>query len=148
MKKNLDRRQFNALTAAAMGGLLAGGVVGCGGKKPVANPATPGDTPPAADDKEKHLCRGLNSCESNGAKGENACRGQGACATIASHDCGELNACKNQGGCGDTVGANACKEKGGCAVPLMDGAWDKMRARLEAEWKEKELEFGEAPAKS
>jgi len=144
----LDRRDFHKLTAAALGGLAAGTVLGCGGDKPAApvaaNPATP-VTPAAA---EKHLCRGLNECKAQGNDGKNSCRGQGACHTVAEHSCGGQNECKGLGGCGDTAGANECKAKGGCHVPLMDSAWDKVRKRKETEWQEKKLSSGAAPAKA
>lgn len=31
--------------------------------------------------KEKHACKGQNSCKGNGADGKNACKGQGSCRT-------------------------------------------------------------------
>lgn len=139
----LDRRDFHRLTTAALGGLAAGAVLGCKGE-PSAMP--PSGTPVAAG--EKHLCRGLNECKGQGKGGDNACRGQGACATVAESSCGGNNECKGLGGCGDTVGANECKGHGGCHVPLMDSAWETLRKRKEGEWKEKSLEFSEAPAKA
>lgn len=135
---DIDRRTFNQLTAAALGGLAAGSLAGCGGEKP-AGPATTA----AAD---VHLCRGLNDCKGKGKGGDNACRGQGACATAKEHACSGKNECKGLGGCGETAGENACKGKGGCHVPLMEGAWQKLHDKLEAQWKEKKLEYGEAPA--
>ena len=56
-QRDLDRRDFHKLTAAALGGLAAGSVLGCGGNKP----ATPAANPPAAPGPtavaavEKHL---------------------------------------------------------------------------------------------
>ena len=38
----------------------------------------------AAASKEKHACKGQNSCKGNGADGKNACKGQGSCATDGS----------------------------------------------------------------
>lgn len=35
-------------------------------------------------EKEKHACKGLNSCAGNGGDGKNACKGQGSCATDGS----------------------------------------------------------------
>jgi hypothetical protein len=95
-----------------------------------------------------HLCRGLNECKGKGKGGENACRGQGRCATAKEHACGGQNECKGLGGCGETAGANECKGHGGCHVPLMDDAWAKLRQKKEAEWTEKKLESGAAPAKA
>ncbi len=136
----LDRRKFNQLTAAAFGGLAAGTLLGCGGgdeSKAVV------DAKPAGD---VHLCRGLNDCKGKGKGGDNACRGQGSCASVE-NACAGMNECKGLGGCGESAGANACKGQGGCHVPLMEGAWKTVRTRLESEWKDKDLEFGEAPAK-
>jgi hypothetical protein len=96
---------------------------------------------------EVHLCRGLNDCKGQGKGGDNACRGQGACATAKEHSCHAQNDCKGLGGCGEDVGKNDCKGKGACAVPLMDSAWETLRKRKETEWGEKMLEFSAAPAK-
>ncbi|MEX2176229.1 MAG: hypothetical protein WD872_17845 [Pirellulaceae bacterium] len=137
----LDRRDFHKLTAAALGGLAAGTVLGCGGE-PAAAPTV---TAAAAD---VHLCRGLNECKGQGQAGENACRGQGACATAKEHTCAGQNECKGLGGCGASVGVNDCKGQGGCSVPLMDDAWKTLREKKEAEWTGKELESGPAPAKA
>ncbi|QDU97941.1 hypothetical protein [Lignipirellula cremea] len=142
---DLNRRQFNRLSAAAMGGLLAGGVLGCS-SEPAKDPKTADATPAAGDAKGKHLCRGLNACKDQGATGKNACRGQGACATYEKHSCAGENACKGQGGCGENPGLNECKGKGGCDVPLMETAWDVVRKRLVAQWEKEKLAFGEAPA--
>jgi hypothetical protein len=134
----LDRRQFHHLTAAALGGLVAGATLGCGGKtQPVAS------APAGATDK--HLCRGLNECKGQGAGGKNDCRGQGDCATVEHHGCGGENTCKGLGGCGESVGANDCAGKGGCHVPLMESAWDTMRKRLEDKWTKASQKFGAAP---
>lgn len=37
-----------------------------------------------ADGKEKHACKGKNSCAGNGSDGKNACKGKGSCATDGS----------------------------------------------------------------
>ena len=140
----IDRRDFHRLTTAALGGLAAGSILGCGGE-----PADgPGALVTPTRGPEIHLCRGLNECKGQGKGGENACRGQGACATAAAASCGGNNECKGLGGCGETVGANECKGQGGCHIPLMDAAWDTLRKRKEAEWKDKSLEFSAAPAKA
>jgi hypothetical protein len=146
-ERNIDRRDFHKLTTAALGGLAAGAILGC--NKPgggAGGTAPAGDTAIAKADI--HLCRGLNECKGHGKGGENACRGQGACATAKEHSCGGQNECKGLGGCGETVGANDCKTKGGCHVPLMDDAWSTLRKKKEAEWTEKKLESGAAPAKA
>ena len=140
----LDRRDFHKLTTAALGGLAAGAMVGCG-SGPAAGPGaevTPTRGP------EIHLCRGLNDCKGLGKGGDNACRGQGACATAKEASCGGNNECKGLGGCGEKVGANECKGQGGCHIPLMEDAWETLRRKKEAEWSEKKLEFAAAPAKA
>jgi len=142
-KQMINRRDFHKLTSAALGGIAAGAVLGCGGGQPVAGPAA--GTAAAA---ELHLCRGLNECKGQGKSKDNACRGQGTCATVKEHSCGGQNECKGLGGCGETVGANDCKTKGGCHVPLMESAWETLRKKKEAEWAEKKLESGAAPAKA
>jgi hypothetical protein len=143
-EERLDRRDFNKLTTAALGGLAAGSLLGCR-SEPAAGPGP--DATPVASGGEKHLCRGLNECKGQGKGGENACRGQGACATAKESSCGGQNECKGLGGCGDTAGANECKGQGGCHVPLMEGVWKKLRDKKEAEWKSKSAEFSAAPAK-
>ena len=140
----LDRRDFHKLTTAALGGLAAGSILGCS-SEPAAGPG-PEVTPVRG--AEIHLCRGLNECKGQGKGGENACRGQGACATAKESSCGGQNECKGLGGCGDTAGINDCKGQGGCHVPLMDGVWKKLRDKKEAEWKGKSMEVSEAPAKA
>jgi hypothetical protein len=147
-ERSLDRREFHQLTAAALGGLAAGSVLGCGGGNPPAPAAPAAPVAGTVAAAEKHLCRGLNECKGQGKGGQNACRGQGACATVAEHSCGGQNECKGLGGCGENVGANECKTKGGCHVPLMDSAWEKVRKRKETEWKEKNLTAGAPPAKA
>lgn len=143
-ESRLHRRQFNKLTAAALGGMMAGSIAGCD----FSSDATSGDDDAtAASNAGKHLCRGLNECKGQGAGGKNDCRGMGACATYAHHSCGGQNECKGQGGCGETAGANACKGEGGCDVPLMDEPWEKLRTQLVEQWKKEGKEFHEAPPK-
>lgn len=148
-RRELDRRDFHKLTTAALGGLAAGSILGCGSDKPVAPATAPGTaapTPTTVAAVEKHLCRGLNECKGKGQDGKNSCRGQGSCFTVAKSSCAGQNECKGLGGCGGTEGANECKGKGGCHIPLMEDAWKKVRERKETEWKEKKLESGAAPA--
>jgi hypothetical protein len=142
MPAPIDRRKFNQLTAAAFSGLAAGTLLGC------QNEPTKVASPVAATKSDVHLCRGLNDCKGKGQGGDNSCRGQGACATAKEHTCGGQNECKGLGGCGDTAGANECATKGACHVPLMDDAWKAVRARMEGDWKQKDLAFAEAPAKA
>lgn len=165
-RMDLNRRDFNKLTMAAFGGLLAGTAAGCGSGEPEANPApetgaadgageTDGAEPaggePVAETgnpllSEPHVCRGLNTCKNKGASGENACAGQGTCATAVAHSCHYENACRGQGGCGEKPGQNACKGMGECAVPLGESAWEKARSAFEQAMKEAGKEVGPAPS--
>jgi len=81
--------------------------------------------------KEPHTCCGLNTCQGLGKSGENACAGQGTCATAETHVCQGLNSCKGQGGCGEYPGQNSCDGKGSCAVPLDKKQWKIARERFE-----------------
>lgn len=164
----MDRREFHQLTLAALGGVIAGSAIGCGETKPQNGPANPPSstslpanpggvaakkevslTPEAEalimDDP--HTCRGLNSCEGKGRSKDNACAGQGTCASIADATCGGHNDCKGQGGCGTSPGMNDCKGKGGCHIPLMDSAWTTARDAFEAAMTKNGKKFGTAPAK-
>ncbi len=143
----LNRRDFERLTAAAVGGLLAGsGLV---------NQALGADDPkpPAKDPKknpmlgEPHVCRGINMCKGLGASKDNACAGQGACATAKAHTCHYENECRGQGGCGAKPGENECKGKGECGVPMGTRAWKKARARFEELMAKEGKKVGPAPAK-
>jgi hypothetical protein len=174
-REELTRRDFHRLTAAAMGGLVAGTIAGCGGEDepaPGNGGAQHSGQPPAGHDaaggheaagaaggdgakydvslllEEPHVCRGLNTCMNKGASGENACAGQGTCATAEHHTCHQANACKGQGGCGDYPGQNTCKMQSECGVPLSEGTWEKARAAFEKIWKERnpDKELGMAPA--
>ncbi|MBX3412105.1 MAG: hypothetical protein KF708_05250 [Pirellulales bacterium] len=151
-KPELNRRNFSKLSMAAFGGLMAGTMVGCGAKTEKVTPEAESDATPVADSAgdtvaEKHVCRGLNSCQGKGVSGDNACAGQGTCATTASHSCHAENECKGLGGCGESVAANECKGKGECAVPLGDAAWEKARAAFEKKMADVGKTVGAAPAK-
>ncbi len=154
MKRNeLNRRDFAKLTTAALGGMMAGSLVGCGGEKPAPEAGGGGGEQAAEADEqlllvEPHVCRGLNTCKNKGASKENECAGQGTCATAKHHDCDGLNECKGQGGChGDLQGMNSCKEHGGCDVPLSENAWKAARTKFEELMKAKGNEVGAAPPK-
>ena len=158
--KGLDRREFHQLTLAALSGVVAGTAIGCNnGGNSAATPAqTAKSDAPAADQMvlsasaeeyimdEPHTCRGLNSCKGLGRSKENACAGQGTCASIADASCGGHNECKGQGGCGALPGMNDCKGQGGCHIPLMEGAWQTARAAFEMAMKKHGKQFGAAPA--
>lgn len=154
---NVSRRDFNKLTAAVFGGMVAGTLAGCGGSKKddatnaesgddSVDSGTTGEDRMTADSSDVHVCKGLNACKGKGAGGDNACAGQGTGATAEKHDCQGMNACKGQGGCGETPGQNACKGKGECAVPLSDETWAKARTRFEEKMKAADKPFGEPPA--
>jgi hypothetical protein len=137
--RELNRRDFSRLTAAAFGGVLAGAGIA-----------------PAAEDKkdttkspllfEPHICRGLNTCKGKGK--DNACAGQGNCATVEAHSCKGENDCRGQGGCAPKPGENACKGMGGCEVPVTkDETWKKARKRFEEVMAKEGKKVGPAPAK-
>lgn len=133
LDENVSRRDFGKLTLAAFGGVVAGSMLG--GKLLFA-----GEAEHKAD---AHACCGLNACKGQGKGGDNACAGQGGCATTEAHSCAGSNACKGQGGTGD----NSCKGKGSCAVPIKDEAkWKKARAHYEASMKKAGKKVGAAPA--
>jgi hypothetical protein len=158
--ENLKRRDFHKLTMAALGGLLAGGCAGSGGDSPEDAKADAGDqngqaaaapqlnVDPAMLVAEPHVCRGLNTCETKGMGGKNACAGQSACASVAAHACNGMNACKGQGGCGGYPGQNTCETKGHCAVPLGDETWKIARKQFEHLMGEMKKPVGAAPAKT
>ena len=136
-KSEMNRREFQRLTGAALGGLIAGaGLIGSAAQ--------------AADDpanilSDPHVCKGINTCKGKGKDGKNSCAGTGSCATAAAHTCHKANACKGQGGCGGHPGENACKGQGACAVPLKPNVWSKARKTFEAAMKAKGEKFGPAP---
>ena len=131
-----NRRDFHKLTMAALGGLVAGTAVGAEKKE-------------ESSDKpwfrEPHVCRGLNTCKNKGKGADNACAGQGHCATARAHTCHAKNDCKGQGGCGETAGENSCRGQGECAVPLRPNVWKKARKHYEAAWTKAGKKFGPAP---
>ena len=68
----------NKLVIAALAGLVGAGLVTAGVQ--AAGPQDQGVAIEKAADKkekEKHACKGQNSCAGNGADGKNACKGQG-----------------------------------------------------------------------
>jgi putative oxidoreductase len=156
----VTRRDVARLTAAAVGGLVAGlGLRGLmrpeqtappagsgtslvgpeGGPTPTAevkaiqaiDAAAPPEIKPSLLLEEPHTCCGLNTCKGRARDGKNACLGQGTCATAKGHVCQAQNDCKGQGGCGEYPGQNACDGKGACAVPLKRDTWPKARKRFE-----------------
>ena len=151
----LNRRHLNRLALAALGGLAAGLLPGCGpastsgGGSPAPTGAGDKDKDKNPDNKDKdkgpdktprllqdpHVCRGINTCKNKGKAGTmNDCAGQAHCATVKAHSCQGQNDCKGQGGCDDHPGENECKGKGDCAVPLDAGkkmTWQKARKHFE-----------------
>jgi hypothetical protein len=142
---NLNRRQFTQLTAAALGGLLAGTSV----------LRAADDKPKMKDPKkplllqEPHICRGLNpTCKGETAGKKNDCAGQAYGATVKEHKCKGMNECAGEGGCGENPGENKCKGMGDCAVPIKeDKTWAKARKNFEAAMKKADKKFGDAPKK-
>jgi hypothetical protein len=137
----LSRRDFSKLTMAAFGGMLAGA-----GVAQAAEDKKTGKKSPFL--YEPHICRGLNTCKGKDPQKDNACAGQGNCATVASHSCKGENACRGQGGCGEKIGESACKGMGGCEVPLADETkWKKARKRFEVVMAADGKKVGPAPPK-
>lgn len=147
-KKDFTRRDFHALSAAALGGMLSAGI-GCSqAKSPEDRDA--GAHASAGDDEQttqvaKHACRGLNECKGQGAKGTNECAGAGTCATVEPHACAGQNECKGLGGCGQKPGDNECKGQGGCQVPMTGGMWERAREAFEQRMEAKGVEVLPAP---
>jgi len=143
-QSDLNRRDFHKLTAAALGGLVAGASV----LRAVA------DEPKSKDPKkplllqEPHICRGLNpTCKGEVAGKKHDCAGQAHGPTVKEHACKGHNDCAGEGGCGEKPGENKCKGMGECAVPLKDKAWKQARKNFEAAMKKAGKSFGDAPAK-
>ena len=145
-KPELNRRDFQRLTAAAFGGLLAG--------LTAETVALAADKPPQKDKNknpllgEPHVCRGINMCKGLGAGKGNACAGQGTCATSNAHSCHADNECRGQGGCGAKPGENNCKGMGECGVPMSEKSWKKARARFEELMAKENKKVGPAPKKT
>ncbi len=144
--RELNRRSFGKLAAAALGGLLAGAGLGLAKaaeeKKDAEKPLM---------SQEPNICRGLNVCKGKGKGGKNDCAGQGECATAKEHTCAGDNDCAGLGGCkGKKVGENTCKGKGGCAVPIKEEkVWKLARENFEKDMKKAfpDKKIGEAPTK-
>src|SRR5580700_5053547 len=160
-ENELSRRDFHRLATAALGGVVAGAIAGCGdgAVKPTqksdsagttaaakAGTSTAGTAPVAATAIALHACRGLNECKGQGKDHQNACAGQGSCFTVT-HECSGQNDCKNQGGCGGTNGFNDCKGKGGCGhFPISEATWKKAREKFESRMTQAKKKVGPAPA--
>ena len=138
IRERFSRRDFSRLTAAAFGGVVAGGAVSASGQE--AEKKKDYGIDPALLLAEPHVCRGLNSCKGQGGcksagnecKGHNACAGAGGAATASAHSCKGMNDCKGQSGCGGYPGQNAtCKGQGECAVPLTADTWKIARKQFE-----------------
>jgi hypothetical protein len=84
----------NKLAAAALAGLFTATVLsaapayagdedksGCNDKEKAQMEKSNCKT---ADGKEKHACKGQNSCAGQGSDGKNSCKGKGSCATDGS----------------------------------------------------------------
>jgi|HubBroStandDraft_6_1064221.scaffolds.fasta_scaffold788636_2 hypothetical protein len=160
-KNELSRRDFHRLATAALGGVLAGSIAGCGDgatkptqksdagsqAAPKGGTSTTGTaTLAGATTVAQHACRGLNECKGQGKDHKNVCAGQGNCFTVT-HECSGQNDCKNQGGCGGTNGFNDCKTKGGCGhFPIDEKTWKKAREKFESRMTQAKKKVGPAPA--
>jgi hypothetical protein len=145
-KSPLNRRDFQRLAAAAVGGLMAG-AAGAGSSALAADQAPKKDAKKNAMLGEPHVCRGINMCKGLGAGKDNSCAGQGVCATAKAHGCHADNECRGQGGCGAKPGENSCKGKGECGVPMDGKTWKKARTRFEELMKAEGKKVGPAPPK-
>jgi hypothetical protein len=142
---DLDRRQFQKLAAAVLGGLVTGASAGLAEDKKEDKKKDP-NKPLLL--QEPHICRGLNPTCKGEIKGKkHECAGQSNCAAIKAHKCKGMNDCAGLGGCGDHPGENKCKGMGDCAVPLSDDAWKKARKNFEAAMAKANKKFGPAPEK-
>jgi hypothetical protein len=123
----MERRHFTKAMGAVVAGMAAGTRVFAEEKQ------APPKTEAKAEDKDTHICKGMNDCKGKGGcasdaakhacKGKNECKGMGGCAAGAA-GCAGKNECKGKGGCavpvnkahitGDKAGKHACKGKGGC----------------------------------
>ncbi len=150
VEKKVSRRNFSSLTLAAAAGIVGGSRMaaaagkGSGTKKKNEKDA---DFPvdPALLLQDPNVCRGLNGCKGHG-KGDHACAGQGACATVKAHACNGMNECKGEGGCGGYPGQNNCKEHGHCAVPLSKDSWELARKQYEHLMTSLDKKFSPAPS--
>ena len=150
---DLNRRAFQKLAMAALGGLVAGAGLAHADEKKDKDKDNKKEPKPKDEKKnpllqEPHVCRGLNTCKGLGKGGKNDCAGTSACATAKAHTCGGDNDCRGLGGCGEMPGENACKGKGKCHVPLDNDAWPKARKRFEELMKKEGKKVGDAPKKS
>jgi hypothetical protein len=137
----MNRREFEKLAVAALGGLLAGATTATAQDKK--------DTTKPLFLQEPHVCRGLNTCKGKDKTKKNDCAGMGQCATAKAHSCKGENDCAGLGGCGEKPGENNCKGMGECAVPITKTAtWEKARKNYEAAMKKAGKKFGDAPKKS
>jgi len=143
-ESNLKRRDFHGLTMAALGGLIAGAGISANSAHAQEKKKSELSMDPALLTAEPHTCRGLNTCKGKG-KGDHACAGQGACASVEKHACNEMNSCKGQGGCGGYPGQNTCKGKGHCAVPLSKDSWKLARKQFEQVMADMGMKVGPAP---
>jgi hypothetical protein len=139
----MDRRDFNRLAAAAVGGLVAGASLAAADDKPMKkDPSKPLLL------QEPHICRGLNpTCKGEVQGKKNDCAGQAHGPTVKDHACKTHNDCVGTGGCGEHPGENKCTGMGDCAVPVKDAAWAKARKNFEAAMKKAGKTFGDAPKK-
>ncbi len=141
---DLNRRGFQKLTVAALGGFVAGAASSARGQ--AGNDAPQINVDPAHLLREPNVCRGLNMCQGKG-KGDHDCAGKAACTTVGAHSCAGENDCKGQGGCGGYPGQNTCDSKGQCAVPLKEQTWTLARKQFEQLMKDAGKQVGTPPAK-
>ena len=73
------------LATAALAGLISASVMGMGIAQAESDHGKSMEKSASHSmEKEKHACKGQNSCKGNGGDGKNECKGQGSCATDGS----------------------------------------------------------------
>lgn len=132
-KTDLSRRDFNRLTAAAFGGVVAGTFAGCANDDGGGEPPAGNDIPATPSEIETGELEGSGTTSTEGEGGEpavgeetasllmgdkNVCRGLNICK---GHGAGGENACAGTGACAtiaahECAGNNECKGQGGCGA--------------------------------
>ena len=69
------------LATAALAGLLTASIMGASVAQASDHSTSLTKSAFASAEKEKHACKGMNSCKGQGADGKNDCKGKGSCRT-------------------------------------------------------------------
>ena len=76
------------LATAALAGLLSVGALAVNAAH-AEDSAVKAEKTATKGAKEKHACKGMNSCKGNSPDGKNSCKGKSSCATDGSKDMNE-----------------------------------------------------------